>query len=161
MDKNAQALAQLHDIHLPQAIGMWPLAPGWYVLLGLFCLVFLSVSIIAWRYYAHGLAKRQALRTLARYEIEYHQDQNSQRSSAAISELLKRVALAYYPREQVASLQGEAWLNFLNQMSKDVDFNRVRDALLVCPYQPKAQQDLNLLFDLARRWIRARRQPHV
>ena len=32
MAPNAQALAGLRDIHLPEAGSIWPLAPGWWLL---------------------------------------------------------------------------------------------------------------------------------
>ena len=56
------ALAQLRDIHLPEPIGWWPLAPGWY-LLGFFVLslaVILAYTIR--RYILNGRAKREALK---------------------------------------------------------------------------------------------------
>jgi len=31
---NAQALSDLRDIHLPGAVTLWPLAPGWWLILG-------------------------------------------------------------------------------------------------------------------------------
>ena len=33
MKDNPISLDKLHDIVLPETVGWWPLAPGWYVLL--------------------------------------------------------------------------------------------------------------------------------
>jgi hypothetical protein len=77
--------------------------------------------------------------------------------AARISELLKRVALVYFPRSRVASLQGEAWIDFLSHTGKKLDFNAVRDELIEAPYQPNSSCDLNLLFKISRLWITQRR----
>ena len=76
-----------------------------------------------------------------------------------ISELLRRVALVYFPREEVASLKGEAWLTFLSRTSKRIDFNQLRDYLLEFPYQAAREIDLQPLFYGAKEWIKQRRVP--
>ena len=154
---NPQDLSQLHDIHLPAPIGWWPLAPGWYLLAALTVLIGFSLFFMIHRAYSNGRAKRQALRELAQFEQQYQQDTNSQLASARLSELLKRVALAYYPRTQVAGLRGEAWIAFLNSTGKGLNFNSVRVQLLELPYQPIIpRSNLHLLFKLTRKWIKRR-----
>ena len=157
----AKELTQLRDIHLPTPVGWWPLAPGWY---GLAILVLVIVLILVFyisRSYLNGRAKRQALCLLTNYEQQHQRLPNSQITTARISELLKRVALVYFPREDVASLQGERWLAFLNKTGKRLDFNQVRTALLEQPYQPPqaGNNDLQLLFSMARTWIGQRGAP--
>ena len=159
MAESQAVLAKLHDIHLPAPIGWWPLAPGWYflLLLGLI-LIALDIYFIR-RQYIHGQAKRQALKLLEMYEQTYRREQNSQASSMKVSELLRRVALVYFPREEVASLQGEAWLEFLNKTSKGIDFTKLRHYLLDIPYQPATDIDLQPLFQSAKAWIKQRGAP--
>ncbi|KTD42691.1 DUF4381 domain-containing protein [Legionella parisiensis] len=156
---NTDALAQLKDIHLPTPIGWWPLAPGWYVLLGL--VLFLVIILAYWIYkkYRNALAKKHALLLLDTYQKEYEEKHNGTQSSARISELLRRVALVYYPREQVASLHGEKWLNFLNETSKGIDFNLVKDLLLDAPFKTGETMDLKPLFSTAQLWIKQRGVP--
>jgi hypothetical protein len=141
---NQQALQQLRDIHLPPPISGWPLAPGWYVLIVSVLLVI--VGIIFWFYKQRikARAKRHALRLLTHTTTH-----------AAISALLKRVALAYYPRARVANLHGEAWIKFLNETARGVNFHEVQAALIDAPYQinPKAR-DLAQLIRMARHWIK-------
>lgn len=156
-DKAAQTLANLRDIHTPTAVSLWPLAPGWY---GLFVLILLSVimlSRIIKKYNHNRRPKRQALQLLLAYEQQYQQEGNGAIAAASVSELLKRVALQYGQRRQVASLQGDAWIQFLTESSKGLDFKQVRSELLEIPYKPKSDGDLPTLFTLAREWIKQRR----
>lgn len=155
--QNADALAKLRDIRMPSPIGWWPPAPGWFVL-GFVVVLLVCLAAVwgGWRY-RHGKAKRQALNLLEQYVAEHQQHANSSLFSARVSELLKRVALAYFPRDLVAGLQGEAWLLFLNKTAKGVDFTQVRVELLELPYQASATSDISLLFEMSRKWIRQRR----
>lgn len=155
----SQALAKLRDIQLPEPISWWPMAPGWYFLILFVVLSVIFLLYILCRRYVRGRAKREALQLLANYNQAYQQDGNSQLSSTDISELLRRVALVYFPREMVAGLQGEAWLAFLNKTAKGIDFNSVRTCLLEAPYQTGKNMDLKPLFICAEKWIKQRRKP--
>lgn len=110
-----QPLLKLKDIHMPPAAIHWPPAPGWFILILLLILVagaswiFISKNLPAWH------AKRHALQLLKAYQQTYKKEFNSQKTSALINELLKKTALFFYPRTAVASLQGQAWLDFLNK----------------------------------------------
>ncbi len=155
----ADALAGLQDIHLPEPIGWWPPAWGWCVL-GLMLMVgLIALGLYIIRRYINGQKKRQALRLLKSYRQEYLDKANSQLGAARVSELLKRVALVYFPRMSVASLNGEAWINFLNTTSKGLDFECVKQELLEIPYKPPKKCDLELLYSLAFKWISQRRVP--
>lgn len=156
---DSQQLSKLHDIQLPAPISWWPMAPGWYllILLGLLLIAFLFYRTR--RHYLHGLAKRQALQLIENLEQENQRERNSQLSSMKVSELLRRVALVYFPREEVASLQGEAWLAFLSKNSKGIDFSELRPYLLELPYQPAKDIDLQPLFRGAKAWIKQRGAP--
>ena len=157
------ALAQLRDIHLPNPVGWWPLAPGWYGL-GLVLLFAIGALIyLLWRNWSKKRSKREALRLLAQCEERYELDADRQRACACVSELLKRAALHYFPRQQVAGLQGASWLTFLNKTSKNLDFNQVYSELLQFPYHPShddEKTDLSLFFMMAGQWIKQRRK-HV
>jgi hypothetical protein len=152
-------LAQLKDIHLPEPISWWPLAPGWYVLLAL---ILIAITCLAYRLYKrhrYALAKKRALVLLNSYQKDYEKEPNAPVTSARISELLRRVALVYYPREQVASLHGETWLCFLNQTSSGIDFNSVRELLLEAPFKTEEHMNITPLFHSAKLWIQQRSVP--
>jgi Domain of unknown function (DUF4381) len=154
-----QELAKLHDIHLPAPIGWWPLAPGWYFLIALALLLIALLVYFAHRFYKNGRAKQEALLLLKNYEQQYQRGADSQLISMKISELLRRVALVYFPRAEVAGLKGKAWLDFLSTTSQGIDFKAISDYLLLLPYQPAKEIDLEPLFCRARRWIKQRGRP--
>lgn len=156
-------LQQLHDIHLPVALSRWDLAPGWYLILGLLILMVLGGIAWTWRWYHRGKVKRAALRLLVQYE---QSDKNNAEIIAAINELLKRVALVYFPREQVAALYGQDWLKFLQDTSRKLRFLEEGGCLISGPYQESGSTfvggkdpHLHSLFHLARGWIAQRRKP--
>lgn len=159
-----QALANLRDIHLPAPINsFWPLAPGWYTVLFLILLALILLALSARHFYLQGKAKREALQLLAHYQKDYEQGYPYPLCTARISELLKRVALIYFPREKVAGLQGKAWLQFLTETSRGLHFDRLEKELLEWPYHPIEERfaDLNPLFHTAAQWIKQRRGKHV
>src|SRR5262245_4153617 len=109
-DSNDPAsLERLHDIVLPIPAPWWPAAPAWYLLGGLLAL-FLCASV--WTLIA--IWRRNAYRRAGLAELERLESQlNHSDSMPKLAELVKRVALAAYPRERVASLTGNPWLSFL------------------------------------------------
>lgn len=105
----------LRDLHLPAEIGWWPLAPGWWVLIGIafaFVLWFAWQRLLEWR---ANRARRVALRELAWIGKRYEQSDDLQQLAKDLSELLRRGLLAYAPRREVAGLTGEAWLRWLDR----------------------------------------------
>lgn len=105
-DTDPGSLERLHDIATAPPVSWWPLAPGWYIVAAVGAILLgigISVAIVRWRRDGY---RREALREL--------EPLIPSKNLAAIAELLKRVALAAYPREQVASLTGGPWLAFLD-----------------------------------------------
>jgi hypothetical protein len=153
-------LADLRDIHLPQPVSAWPPGPIYYALLGL-CMMML----LLWIKRAHDkritAPKREALLELTQLETHYQQHHPKSKTIAAnITALLRRVALVYYPRANVAGLHGEAWLLFLKQTSHHIDFDAIRTNLLNAPFNPASDahgDDLTPLFSATRRWITQRK----
>lgn len=159
MNPEQTLLHSLHDIHLPPAISAWPWAPGWIGLLGLGGVGVVGGGLYGWRWLRRTRVKRAALRLLAEYEQSYHNDPATPINTAVLNELLKRVALAYFPREQVAALHGLAWLDFLQNTSKQLEFLTQGVALQYGPYQPNHAQDLRPLLALTKGWITQRGTP--
>ena len=103
----------LRDLHLPEMIGWWPLAPGWRFLIALLVAglgYLLYQSFAKWR---RNAARRIALRELARIQHGYKDGVDEISLAIELSELLRRTMLAYAPRNEVAGLTGRSWLRWL------------------------------------------------
>lgn len=130
-------LAALRGIHLPEAIGLWPLAPGWWIALGIVVAATVVVVILV-------RARRASLAYHALRELDALDPEadDVQGLAVSVSELLRRVALRRFGPERVASLHGSAWQEFLSETSphekrRRVTFDEDMGRLLaLAPYAP-------------------------
>jgi len=106
---------QLRDLHLPEAIGWWPLAPGWWLVIALAMLGLGWLVLRAWRARQFNAPRRFAIRALGNIEAEYLTHRDPVMLGQQLSELLRRGMLAYAPRHEVAGLTGESWLAWLDR----------------------------------------------
>jgi hypothetical protein len=143
-------MANLREIAPPEPVSMLPQAPGWYLLAGLLAtglLWLLWRAYMRWRVNAY---RREALKELNAIE--------GASAIAALPSLLKRTALAAYPRERVASLTGDRWLSFLDGTVGAEEFSRDPGrSIATLAYSPSPEADHRKLIELARRWIRRHR----
>jgi len=145
-------LDRLQEISLPEAVAWTPQTAGWYVLGALALLGLLRLAVALHRRRTANRYRRAALAQLG-----------AARTPAEIAALLKRTALAAYPRAEVAGLSGEAWLDFLDRTSGTTDFTGGPGQLLAdAPYQRAAEvpeAEVRDLLAASKRWIRAHRRP--
>ena len=143
------SLDNLHDIIVPEAVSFWwPLAPGWWIVLG--SVLLLSV---AWVWQFTKARRRNAYRRAALTQLTEISDH-----PRALPVLLKRVALSAYPRSDVAKLSGDRWLAFLNREAPGCFDEAAGGLLLALAYRNGrvdawADEDVVRLLDSARRWI--------
>lgn len=154
-----QQLQQLHDIHLPDEIGSWPPAIGWWLLVIITVALGTALAIYGIKKFRSLAPRRQALKELKTLQTNYSANQ-SQITLRLLSELLKRVALSYHPRHQVAKLSDQAWLKFLDQTGSNVDFESgPANALVKHRYQPSSTQSapvaIDEIFDTCKQWIKS------
>ena len=142
----------LAPLDLPAEPSWWPLPASTLMLLGGFALAVLLW--LGYRYY-QGRLKRKALGLLSQLE--------DQPDLQALDSLLRRVALTYFPRNQVAGLSGETWLAWLDeQLNKKSDeqldsstFMHLKDSWLSGLYgnKPLEQDQWLACIAASRHWI--------
>ena len=146
----------LRDIHLPEAIGWWPLATGWWWAISL---VLVSVALVT-----GALLYRRYRRTRLSYWLKpefqllrekYAGDQDALALLQGLSSLLRRACLSLYPRHAVASLTDDAWLDLLDKTGGTSQFTHGPGRLLAQgPYLPRASSaEVEMLLSLVVSWI--------
>lgn len=161
----ADPLAELRGIHLPDPVGFWPPAPGWWGLAAALMVACVASVVVARR--RRRSVVRHALRELdglARTSA----DTDLQTLATTLSALVRRVALLRFGRSRVAALHGAAWQSFLAETAPRRRRRRTRfveDARLVlslAPYAPAGARcltrdgrtvDRGMLIAATRAWI--------
>lgn len=147
-----QAL-QLRDIHLPDSVSWWPLAPGYWIILIIIAL--LVVSAWLFRRWQHQQKLKQVIQVeFRRIERDYQQSNDALRLTKELSVLLRRVSLACFPESDCESLVGERWLTFLDQqLQNSGEFSQgVGKVLATAPYSRHIDIDAQALLTLCQRW---------
>ncbi|HYC18146.1 MAG TPA: DUF4381 domain-containing protein [Pseudolabrys sp.] len=148
-------VAGLIDIPLPMPISLWPTTLTSRIVIALLvAAAFLSI----WRFAKHWHANRYRRAALAELEqILRSADAGPAPPGAALALLVRRTALAAFPRDKIAPLAGPAWLAFLDKSYGGHEFsNGVGRALETAPYaRPSDAENVTPLAELVRRWIRS------
>lgn len=131
----------LRDIHLPDAVSWWPLAPGWW--LSLAVLVMLLAALAWWWRGAPLRRLRQAaLAELGSIEQAYSHSGDGHACAQALSRLLRRVALLAGDA-RAAHSHGADMLAVLNNLGKTPLPMEVITLTDAAPYSPRAAADID------------------
>lgn len=161
-------LSQLADIHLPDPVSIWPLAPGWWVLivlalLGLAWLAYRELRKLVLRKRLQA-AQRELQKAIEAYRAssggsEAETNQAGLDYLYAVNAVLNRVALYTDAGNvrQIASLSGSPWLEYLDQSYGGNEFSEgVGKVLAEGQYRPVFAGEIEGLYTLAQRWIDSR-----
>ena len=108
------SLSQLADVVQPPPVSWMPQTVGWEVLGAVLAVLALWLAWRGARRWWRNRYRRDALAELRRLEQRWQADAGlGPVVLAALPELIKRCALAAWPREQVAGRSGEDWAQFL------------------------------------------------
>lgn len=158
-------LAQLQPLIPPPAIGLWPPAPGWWLLL----LLMVGLGWGAWwlRRYLSGKrlvvtteqpldpVRVAALEELSRFTKPY----DGAPAGAWLQQLnglLKRLCRSHYPYSQSHTLNGRKWLAFLDNRCPAAGLTRWM-ILVEGAYKPECKLDDKAISGLTQAvdiWIR-------
>jgi len=150
---HSQQLAQLADIHVTAEPGLWPPAPGWWVL-GLIVLLglLLLMRAVLWKLKARR-RRRAWLNELDSIASQYNPGTRPHEYLAAINRLFRAVALRAFPDTACARLEGEAWVAFLTGLMPEGEVAGDLAVLARGPYAPAPDFDPASLQRLASVWV--------
>ena len=147
MNETEALLSQLRAVQAPE-VSVIP-AYGWWILAALLiALIYLVYR--GYKLYASRQWQREARAELLRLRSHVNDTAVAQ-TLADTSRLARRVLLVAQPREEIASLHGEAWLKMLDQVCRKPLFSTGFGRLLEAgPYQREptvSSADLFALFE--------------
>lgn len=145
-------LAQLRDIHLPEAISWWPLAFGWWVIV----IIFLLTMALFLRYLIKTFVNRR-YRRQALAQLKLLPDSNQHQRLTVLFNLLKQVASSAYPKQNFASLNNKDFVEFLKNSYPKARFSNLPSdwEQLFYAKQPTITSELvDQLINHSRLWIK-------
>ena len=144
------SLDHLHDIMLPEPIGLFPLAPGWILLI---LLLLTLLFHFAWQYYLQY--KKTQYKRDALEELQTLKGQNREHTLSLLT-LAKRTAMAAYSRENIATLTDDSWWDFMQNESKTEVPVFLREEIQHFLYSDRALDDnaYHTLFSMVETWIK-------
>lgn len=160
----------IRDIHLPDSVSWWPLAPGWWITLGLLVLAAAVVYILKVVKERQQMGK-QSMEEFSLLVSRYQQDRDARSLLSDVSQLLRRVSITQYDEHNVAGLTGDAWLAFLDETMADQKNGRTTSFsselgtyLIAAQYQKASSIDekkLDQLLVLSKAWLQvvSRKRP--
>jgi len=157
-------LSQLADIHLPEPIGFWPPALGWWLLLIIICAATYFVGkrlFAAWRQRRIcSFAIRELDKCLANYNELVKTSPGEQVDAVKLNfvnelnAVLRRVALKHFPLEPLASLSGPAWIAFLRSHGNaSLLDEQLAGTLSQGRFAKQWEVDDQALYSMAHQWI--------
>ncbi|MSR17139.1 MAG: DUF4381 domain-containing protein [Methylococcaceae bacterium] len=147
----------LRDIHLPEAIGWFPPAIGWWLLIIFVPIISYLVIVLLQRFF-QKTAVKEAKKLLK--QLQTNNVLTPLEKVIELSGLLRRVAMSSDSETNIAGLTGRVWLDYLDSSLKDTPFkNGIGHCLVDTPYQKELPPDVDLaaLFDLAKMWLNAQK----
>jgi len=144
----------LKELAPPEPVSWLPATPGWLLVGAVLLALFAWLVWRRARAWQRGRYRREALARLDRMRA-------SAESLAGLPGLLRATALTAFPRAEVASLRGRAWVDWLNAHGGRFgpDDAECLDRL---PYDPAVAPGLppelaSRLLDSSRAWLREHR----
>ncbi|MDP0588990.1 MAG: DUF4381 domain-containing protein [Candidatus Endonucleobacter bathymodioli] len=148
-------LEQLRPNQLPDAIGYWPPAAGWWFVAGSLMAIILLVLMVIVNHRRKNRYRRTGLKQAKRVFHNYTNHGNNRLFAHDCNRLLKKVALHIFPRQDIASLNGKEWLDFLYRSSGNEEFKSVTaEALGANRFKPDQEPDVTQLHPLTISWIK-------
>ncbi len=149
-----QPTLELRDIHLPETIGWWPPAFGWWILLALVLLCLYGL----YRAYKK-LTRKTAAKAALKLIVQIRDDEalNDLQLVEQLSALLRRIVISSPLSAQQAGLSGDAWLRHLDHSMEGRPFSDgVGRCLANAHYRRQLPKNIDkaALIQLCEDWIK-------
>ena len=141
-------LPEIKDIHIPDAVSVFPLAYGWWVIIAFIIALFFLIKIVL--FIIKTSKKHYALKELKSIDVS-----NGIDAVINISNLLRRICIGKYP--EASSLYGKDWVEFLTK--KNIPISKDAASLLIyAPFMDKNTKKYKIktieeIKDFCKKWI--------
>lgn len=159
MPENANPLLQqLRDVHLPNEVGWWPLAPGWWLLM------LVTALLLAWllRKWLHwrqlNRYRKDAIAELNNLLHHWQQDGDTARYLQSAAAVLRRALLHLDGGKKSVSLTGQHWVAALHSYTKITLSDSTIEALTIAGYQSNPEVEVAHVNRQLVDWLRTHRQ---
>lgn len=154
MNENTEQLIDqgLRDLHLPQAIGWWPLAPGWWAI-GMLMIIIAATA--AWQLQRYRRLRDPRRRAVVELRDTYQQWLKHGNASTYYQQshrVLRQLAIQMADRASVSRLAGERWVNWLDERVEQPLSVDARHALAVGGYRLQCADSIQQLHAEYVRW---------
>ena len=114
---------------------------GWKILFAQLLIIILYSAYKFYLHYKHNKYRRLAVAKII--EISQLSDNEMPSMISQIMFQIKQTALLTFDREKVASLEGNQWLQFLQQTAKDVHFVEYKDVIISSVYKGEVSSEVD------------------
>ena len=150
----------IRDIHLPDNVDWWPIAPGWWLL---FLLTLFAILLVYKKFKKssnnqtpESEKNNKTITNALNLLNEINSIDNNKQAIIKISILLRRTAMSLYGRENVAGLTGAQWLNFLDNKGATTDFSDGSGQVLIQqPYKKLTHYNRKQVVSITKQWLQA------
>ena len=120
---NADPLQRLRDVHAPDAVGWWPLAPGWWFVSLLALAAIAALGLYLWRARQRHAPRREAQRLYRQTYRAYRAGELDAHAYARQSaRVLRRFAVFVAGADEARAASGDAWLTVLARTTGQDDY---------------------------------------
>lgn len=156
-----ELLNQLSDIRLPNEIGLWPPALGWWLLLAILLVSLYAVLNAFLKRIALQYSLNAALGELNSAYANWHSSAPESKTDATLeyvntsNTILRRVALVKAThKKNIASLTGEEWITFVrSEGDSRMLTEEIASALSQGRFQQSLDVDTETLHSFCASWI--------
>ena len=153
MNDLQEQLKDLRDIHLPDPVSIFPLAPGWLVLIVLVPVLFFVIRFIVRRLLMPKY-KKLALQELSNIATNYEVSNKAHETCGEISLLIRKALVAKIGNKEVAGLVTEEWLTYLDKLSQtDCFTNGAGRNIISAPYSKDSIVDIDELLSATKKLL--------